>query len=79
MRSLLFSLLSLATVTSILAADAAPAKKDVDDLDEVVPDTIFNGQTVPPMKDLDEQHIVEDISKGNWYISSSNTVHGNLC
>lgn len=65
MRSLLYSLLSLATVATTLAGDAPAANSD-DDWEEKVPDTIFNGQTVPPMKELDSVHIEEDISKGNW-------------
>jgi protein disulfide-isomerase len=60
MRSFLYTLLSLATVTTTLAADAT------DDWEEVVPDTVFNGQTVPPLKELDANHIKDDLSKGNW-------------
>ncbi|KAF2275599.1 thioredoxin-domain-containing protein [Westerdykella ornata] len=67
MRSLLYSLLSLATLATVLAGDAAPAKT-AEDWDEVVPDTVFNGQTVPPMKELDSIHIEEDLSKGNWLV-----------
>ena len=67
MRSLLYSLLSLATIASTIAADAPAAKPtETDDWEETVPDTIFNGQTVPPMKELDSVHIEQDISQGNW-------------
>lgn len=69
MRSLLYTLLSLATFASTLAADAPvpSATADPDDLEEVVPDTVFNGQSVPPMRELREQSIDEDLSHGNWY------------
>lgn len=65
MRSLIYSLLSLATITTVLAADPKPTKS-ADDWEDVVPDTVFNGQTVPPMKEMDSVKIAEDISKGNW-------------
>lgn len=65
MRSLFYSLLSLATLASAVSA-APTAATATDDLDEVVPDTVFNGQTVPPMKELDSVKIEEDISKGYW-------------
>ncbi|KAF2180569.1 thioredoxin-like protein [Zopfia rhizophila CBS 207.26] len=71
MRSLLYSLLSLATVASTFAADtptATPTAKSSDGLEDAVPDTIFNGQTVPPMKEFDGQSIDQEISKGNWLV-----------
>lgn len=76
MRSLLYSFLSLATIASTLAvppdsAAATPAKKaDADDdWEDKVPDTVFNGQTVPPMPVLDAKTMDKEISKGNWYVS----------
>lgn len=66
MRSLLYSLLSLATLATTLA-EATPTSKPKDDWDEPAPDTVFNGQAVPPMKELDSVHIESDISKGIWY------------
>jgi protein disulfide-isomerase len=63
MRSLLYGLLSLATVASTFAAEAS------DSPDDGPPDTIFNGQTVPPMKDLSGETFDQDISKGNWYVA----------
>lgn len=75
MRSLLYSLLSLATVASALAvpdsavAAAAAKRADAadDDWEDRVPDTVFNGQTVPPMPVLDIKTMDEQTSKGNWY------------
>jgi protein disulfide-isomerase len=64
MRSLIYTLWSLATITRTLAAEAAPTRS-TDDWEDAVPDTIFNGQTVPPIKELD-MRIEEDMSKGNW-------------
>ena len=68
MRSIFYSLLSLATVATTLAVDKtekrAPATSD-DDWDEKTPDTIFNGQTVPPMIELGTS-VDKDISHGNW-------------
>lgn len=71
MRSVFFSLLSLATIaTSAAIEPRAPLKGDTtaddDWADEVVPDTIFNGQTVPPMKELGTD-LDKEISHGNWY------------
>lgn len=70
MRSILYSLLSLATIASTLAIEtkaATPKKVDAeDDWDEKQPDTIFNGQTVPPMIELGQHNIEKEISKGNW-------------
>ncbi|KAF2748636.1 thioredoxin-like protein [Sporormia fimetaria CBS 119925] len=68
MRSLLSALLSLATIATALAIDTKAAK-DTEDWDEpTVPDTIFNGQTVPPMIELSSVNIAEQISKGNWIV-----------
>ncbi|KAF2475694.1 thioredoxin-like protein [Lindgomyces ingoldianus] len=70
MRALLYSVLSLAAVVTTLAADAPagkPTSKPKDDLEDSEPDTIFNGQTVPPMKELGTT-INDDISKGNWLV-----------
>ena len=62
MRPLLYALLSLATAASTFAAEPSDA------IDEAVPDTIFNGQTVPPMKDLSGETIDQELSKGNWLV-----------
>jgi len=75
MRSVFYSLLSLATIASTLAvpdnaaAQAAAARRaDADDdWEDKLPDTIFNGQTVPPMPVLDIKTLDTEISKGNWY------------
>ncbi|KAF9734483.1 hypothetical protein PMIN06_002400 [Paraphaeosphaeria minitans] len=72
MRSVLFSLLSLATIAASVAIEPrAPLESDIkaDDgwEDEVVPDTIFNGQTVPPMKELGTD-VDKEISHGNWLV-----------
>lgn len=72
MRSLFYSLLSLATIASTLAADVPEVpmeispEKGTDEWDEEVPDTVFNGQTVPPMKELSSVNIEQEISQGNW-------------
>ena len=68
MRSIIYSLLSLATVATTLAVEIPSAKKAAadDDWDEKQPDTIFNGQTVPPMIELGQHNIDKEISKGNW-------------
>lgn len=69
MRSIFFSFLSLATIATTLAVEvpsAGNADPD-DDWDYKVPDTIFNGQTVPPMTELGQRNIDTEISKGNWY------------
>ncbi|CAO2652961.1 Nn.00g023720.m01.CDS01 [Neocucurbitaria sp. VM-36] len=70
MRSILCSLLSLATVATTLAVELPSAKKAAadDDWDEKQPDTIFNGQTVPPMIELGQHNIDKEISKGNWMV-----------
>jgi protein disulfide-isomerase len=71
MRSLLYSLLSLAAVASTLAAEPAAAVTPaaaVDDWEDKVPDTVFNGQTVPPMIELGERNFDKEISHGNWYV-----------
>ncbi|PSN69228.1 thioredoxin-like protein [Corynespora cassiicola Philippines] len=70
MRSIFYSLLSLATIATTVVAEASGAKgagKDGDDWEEVVPDTIFNGQTVPPMKELGTE-LDSEISHGNWLV-----------
>ncbi|CAN9108530.1 unnamed protein product [Alternaria alternata] len=70
MRSMIYSLLSLATFASTFAAETptaqATAKKD--DWDDKTPDTIFNGETVPPMIELGPKTIDTEISKGNWIV-----------
>jgi len=68
MRSILYSLLSLATIATTLAIEPRdPAKADSDDWeDDVVPDTVFNGQTVPPMAEIGAD-VDGAISHGNWY------------
>jgi protein disulfide-isomerase len=71
MRSIFYSLLSLATFASTLAAPDDAARRlvkraDADDWEEKVPDTIFNGQTVPPMPMLDQKSFDTETSKGNW-------------
>ncbi|KAF2026346.1 thioredoxin-like protein [Setomelanomma holmii] len=70
MRAILYSLLSLATLATTLAIETAkPKATDVsDDWDEKQPDTIFNGQTVPPMIELTQQTLDNEISKGNWLV-----------
>ncbi|KAF1995411.1 thioredoxin-like protein [Amniculicola lignicola CBS 123094] len=74
MRSLFYVLLSLATVSTTLAADTPgtpgtqASATAADELDDAVPDTVFNGQTVPPMKELGVQDLTENISKGNWLV-----------
>lgn len=67
MRSILYSLLSLATIANTFAAEIKSSHSD-DLLEDVVPDTIFNGQTVPPMKELNQQKIEQELSKGNWLV-----------
>lgn len=68
MRSIFYSLLSLATIASSLAVQTRdPGSSDVDDdLEEKKPDTIFNGQTVPPMIELTQHNLDKETSKGNW-------------
>jgi protein disulfide-isomerase len=67
MRSFLFFLLSLATVATTSAAEIGETTS-TDDLEEEAPSTIFNGRTVPPMKELGSPaaDVDEAISKGNW-------------
>jgi protein disulfide-isomerase len=67
MRSIFYSLLSLATVATALAVektDKRAAASD-DDWDEKVPDTTFNGQSVPPMIELGT-NLEKEIGHGNW-------------
>jgi protein disulfide-isomerase len=71
MRSIFYTLLSLATFASTLAAPDDTARRlvkraDADDWEDKVPDTIFNGQTVPPMPMLDQKSFDTETSKGNW-------------
>ncbi|KAF2705631.1 thioredoxin-like protein [Pleomassaria siparia CBS 279.74] len=69
MRFFLYSLLSLATLTSTLAVGSPPAATPAaDDWDETPPDTIFNGQTVPPMKELSTINIEKELKQGNWLV-----------
>lgn len=65
MRSILYTFLSLATLATTLAIETKSPKAD-DDWDDKVPDTIFNGQTVPPMIELSQHNLDKEISKGNW-------------
>ena len=64
MRSIFYSLLSLAIIATAVAAPA-PASPDDDDFEDKVPDTIFNGQTVPPMTEL-RTDIRDKIATGHW-------------
>jgi protein disulfide-isomerase len=65
MRSIFYTLLSLATLTTALAIETkAPVASE--DWDEKQPDTIFNGQTVPPMIELTQHNLDSEIKKGNW-------------
>jgi|TARA_R110002003_G_scaffold2123_1_gene24044 protein disulfide-isomerase len=68
MRAILYSLLSLATLATTLAIETAkPKATDLDDdWEDKQPDTIFNGQTVPPMIELTQQTLDTEITKGNW-------------
>ena len=84
MRALLYSILSLATLRSVLAGSpveetaistsvasriktqTAATAKPSDSLDDAPPETIFNGQAVPPMKELSGVTLDEEISKGYW-------------
>lgn len=68
MRSIFYSLLSLATIATTLAVKTPEVKTAAldDDWDEKQPDTIFNGQTVPPMIELRKDNVDSEISKGNW-------------
>ncbi|XTI87921.1 putative disulfide isomerase [Cenococcum geophilum] len=86
MRVLLYSILSLATLRSVLAGSpveaaatstsvasgikiqTAAAVKPSDSLDDAPPETIFNGQAVPPMKELSGVTLDEEISKGYWLV-----------
>jgi hypothetical protein len=66
MRSIFYNFLSLATLATALAIETSSAKA-TDDWDDKQPDTIFNGQTVPPMIELTQHNLDTEISKGNWY------------
>jgi len=79
MRSIFYTLLSLATAAAALAVEipsasptsaspiSASATGAADDWEEKPADTTFNGQTVPPMIELRKDNIAEETSKGNWY------------
>jgi len=81
MRSIIYSLLSLATLTTALAIESntprATTAADDDDWDDKLPDTIFNGQNVPPMTELG-QDIDKEITKGNWYVCCDIHQYGTL-
>lgn len=67
--------MSLATIASTLAvpetAATVVARADADDdWEEKTPDTIFNGQTVPPMPVLDNKSLDKEIGKGNWQVTN---------
>jgi protein disulfide-isomerase len=67
MRSIFYTLLSLATLATTLAIETkSPKAKDDDDWEEKTPDTVFNGQPVPPMIELTQHNLDKEISKGNW-------------
>jgi len=67
MRAIFYSLLSLATAVSARAIETADPKTPTDDgWDERQPDTVFNGQTVPPMIELNFTTLDKEIAKGNW-------------
>jgi protein disulfide-isomerase len=77
MRFLSIALLSLVTSVSVIAA--APAEKADEvklvaepehGLDEVAPDTTFNGQKVPPMLDLEQSNFDKEVGTGYWYSHS---------
>jgi protein disulfide-isomerase len=70
MRSIFYSFLSLATLATALAIETSSAKVTdaQDDWDDKQPDTIFNGQTVPPMIELTQHNLDTEISKGNWCV-----------
>ncbi|KAE8827840.1 hypothetical protein PTNB73_02539 [Pyrenophora teres f. teres] len=70
MRSLLYTLLSLATVASTFAAETPTPKPTAksDAWEETVPDTTFNGEKVPPMIELTPETFGKETSKGNWIV-----------
>lgn len=70
MRSIIYSLLSLATLTTALAIETKTPRTAAadDDWDDKLPDTIFNGQTVPPMIELGQDSLDKEITKGNWCV-----------
>ncbi|KAF2636916.1 thioredoxin-like protein [Massarina eburnea CBS 473.64] len=65
-RSIFYSLLSLATIATTYAAPTAEPKDD-DDFEDKVSDTIFNGQTVPPMIELGTD-LEEKTKTGHWLV-----------
>ncbi|KAH8729109.1 thioredoxin-like protein [Phaeosphaeriaceae sp. PMI808] len=68
MRSIFYSLLSLATLATTLAVETKGAKKSDDEWDDKQPDTTFNGQPVPPMIELGENSLEKEVKKGNWLV-----------
>lgn len=68
MRSIFYSILSLATIAQTLAIEtSAPKKADADDdWDEKPSSTTFNGQEVPPMIELGKDNFITETKKGNW-------------
>jgi protein disulfide-isomerase len=70
MRSVIYSLLSLATLATALAIETKTPEATTadDDWDDKQPDTIFNGQTVPPMIELGQDSLDKEISTGNWCV-----------
>jgi protein disulfide-isomerase len=70
MRSIFYTLMSLATLATTLAIETKTPKPSAaeDDWDDKQPDTIFNGQTVPPMIELTQHTLDKEITKGNWSV-----------
>ncbi|KAL5119157.1 hypothetical protein ACEQ8H_002864 [Pleosporales sp. CAS-2024a] len=65
MRSVFYAFLSLATLATTLAIRTTGADED---WEEKQPDTVFNGQTVPPMIELTQHNLDTEIAKGNWLV-----------
>ncbi|KAF2019405.1 thioredoxin-like protein [Aaosphaeria arxii CBS 175.79] len=68
MRSLLYTLLSLATIATVSAADTSGSESTDNWEADTIPDTIFNGQTVPPMKELTPTTVKQELANGNWLL-----------
>jgi protein disulfide-isomerase len=71
--SWLLPLLSLASPILAIPKDAAPkpaAATDAADADTGPKSTKFNGQEVPPFRELSGETINEDIKQGYWYASA---------
>ncbi|KAF1834081.1 thioredoxin-like protein [Decorospora gaudefroyi] len=74
MRTLFYSLVSLATIAATCGAETAAAAAtakattDDDDWDEKAPSTTFNGETVPPMIELRQDNIDAELATGNWLV-----------